>query len=76
MPYSAGDTLSRVHGASKYKGKQKRAFIAAFNRCYAKGTEESRCYAIAHHAAQGAGKGKGRGMDGDGLAEGKHHDDA
>jgi cation transport regulator len=57
MPYGSKDSLSKVHGASKYKGKSKRAFIAAFNSCYEKkGTEESRCYAIAHHAAQGAGK--------------------
>lgn len=58
VPYEQGDSLSRVHGAGKYKGKQKRAFIAAFDSCFKQGHEESRCYAIAHHAAQGAGKGK------------------
>jgi hypothetical protein len=73
MPYEKGDSLSKVHGASKYKGKAKSAFIAAFNSCFEKGGEESRCYAIAHHAAQGAG-GPGP-MDGDGMVEGAHHDD-
>lgn len=55
MPYQQGDSLSKVHGASKYKGKQKRAFIHAFNACYKTGSEEARCYKIAHKAAQGAG---------------------
>lgn len=56
MPYALGDSLSRVHGADKYKGAQKRAFIHAFNQCYEKtGHEESRCYRIAHTAAKQAG---------------------
>jgi hypothetical protein len=55
MPYEKGDSLASVRGADTYKGKQKSAFISAFNSCYESGGEESRCYAIAHHAAQSAG---------------------
>jgi len=59
MPYQQGDSLKKVKGADKYGGKSKRAFIHAFNACYEKGGEESRCFAIGHHAAQQAG-GKGK----------------
>jgi hypothetical protein len=54
MPYGPGDTVKSA-GAKKYKGKQMRAFKSAFNSCYEKGHEESRCFKIAHHAAKNAG---------------------
>lgn len=60
MPYEQGDSLAKVHGASKYTGKSKRAFIHAFNSCHKTGAEESRCFRIAHHAAQQAGGSKGK----------------
>lgn len=53
IPYGP-DTPVKAAGASKYKGKQLRAFKHAFNSCYEKGHEESRCFKIAHHAAKGA----------------------
>lgn len=52
MPYGPKDPLPA--SARRYTGKAARAFKAAFNACHAKaGNEESRCFAIAHHAAQG-----------------------
>lgn len=52
MPYGPNDKLPA--SAKAYKGKQARAFKAAFNACYEKGGEEARCFKIAHHAAKGA----------------------
>lgn len=59
MPYAIGDKLTNIHGASKYSGNAKRAFIHAFNSCHEKGGEEARCYKIGHFAAKQAGSKKG-----------------
>jgi len=55
MPYTNTQQLPKAQ-TDQYSEHQKRAFRAAFNSCYHAGKPESNCYAIAHAAAQQAGR--------------------
>lgn len=53
MPYASTKDLPKKQ-TDQYAPHQKRAFQAAFNRCYESGRPEANCFRIAHFAAQRA----------------------
>lgn len=53
MPYTSTSELPKAQ-TDQYSGHQKSAFRKAFNNCYNTGGGESKCFAIAHSAAQNA----------------------
>lgn len=56
MPYKTISDLPKAQ-VDQYTEHQKKAFLEAFNNaCKEYGNEESRAFAVAHHAAQQAGK--------------------
>jgi len=56
MPYSDIEDLPAAQTA-KYDRHQKEAFLKAFNSAYQEyGGDESRAFAVAHHAAKMAGE--------------------
>ena len=57
MPYASMRFLPSAQ-VKKYSRNQKRAFMSAFNSAHGSGKSEESCFAIAHSAAQGAGKKK------------------
>lgn len=59
MPYKSISELPQAQ-VQKYTQHQKKAFLEAFNNAYREyDGDESRAFAVAHHAAQQAG-GKAR----------------
>ena len=55
MPYDSVEDLPEAQ-VDQYSLHQKRAFLAAFNNAYEEyGHDESRAFAVAHHAAKQAG---------------------
>ena len=58
MPYREISDLPKAQ-TDQYSPHQKEAFLKAFNKAYEEyGHDESRAFAVAHHAAkQAAGKG-------------------
>jgi len=58
MPYKSISDLPKAQ-VKKYTKHQKEAFLAAFNNAYEEyDSDESRAFAVAHHAAQQASKKK------------------
>ncbi|MBT0962619.1 ChaB family protein [Denitromonas iodatirespirans] len=56
MPYSSISDLPDEQ-VQKYTQHQKKAFLKAFNNaCEQYGGDESKAFAVAHHAAQQAGE--------------------
>lgn len=56
MPYKTISELPKAQ-VDQYSEHQKKAFLEAFNNAYKEyGKDESRAFAVAHHAAQQAGK--------------------
>ena len=56
MPYNSVADLPKTQ-TDQYNAHQKEAFLKAFNSAYEQyGHDESRAFAVAHHAAQQAGK--------------------
>ena len=56
MPYKHISDLPKAQ-TDQYDEHQKEAFLKAFNNAYEQyGHDESRAFAVAHHAAQQAGK--------------------
>ena len=56
MPYKDISDLPQAQ-TDRYDRHQKEAFLKAFNNAYRQyGQDESRAFAVAHHAAQQAGK--------------------
>ena len=56
MPYKTIGDLPEAQ-VKKYTSHQKKSFLEAFNNAYEEyGHDESRAFAVAHHAAQQAGK--------------------
>jgi ChaB. len=56
MPYKTVSELPKAQ-VDQYDAHQKRAFLKAFNNAYKEyHHDESRAFAVAHHAAQQAGK--------------------
>lgn len=56
MPYKDISDLPQAQ-TDQYDDHQKEAFLKAFNNAYEQyGRDESRAFAVAHHAAQQAGK--------------------
>jgi cation transport regulator len=56
MPYKDIADLPKAQ-VDQYDGHQKEAFLKAFNSAYKQyGHDESRAFAVAHHAAQQAGR--------------------
>jgi cation transport regulator len=56
MPYSDISDLPAAQ-VDQYDRHQKEAFLKAFNNAYEQyGRDESRAFAVAHHAAKQAGK--------------------
>jgi cation transport regulator len=56
MPYKSISDLPQEQ-IQKYTTHQKKAFLEAFNNAYREyDGDESRAFAVAHHAAQQAGK--------------------
>ena len=59
MPYRTVEDLPKGQ-TDQYNAHQKEAFLKAFNNAYEQyGHDESRAFAVAHHAAQQAGKKEG-----------------
>lgn len=58
MPYQTIAELPQAQ-VDQYDQHQKRAFLEAFNHAYEEyGHDESRAFAVAHHAAKQAGRKK------------------
>ena len=58
MPYRSVSDLPRAQ-TDQYSAHQKEAFLKAFNNAYTEyGGDESRAFAVAHHAAKQAGEKK------------------
>jgi cation transport regulator len=56
MPYKAIRDLPKAQ-VEQYTAHQKKAFLEAFNNAYEEyGHDESRAFAVAHHAAQHASR--------------------
>jgi cation transport regulator len=56
MPYRSISDLPQAQ-TDQYSPHQKAAFLKAFNKAYEEyGHEESRAFAVAHHAAKQAGR--------------------
>jgi cation transport regulator len=56
MPYKSISDLPKAQ-VQKYSAHQKKAFFEAFNNAYKEyGGDESKAFAVAHHAAQQASK--------------------
>ncbi len=56
MPYKTISDLPKAQ-VQKYSAHQKKAFLEAFNNAYKEyGHDESKAFAVAHHAAQQASK--------------------
>jgi cation transport regulator len=56
MPYKTISDLPKAQ-VDQYTAHQKKAFLEAFNNAYKEyGHDESRAFAVAHHAAQQARK--------------------
>jgi cation transport regulator len=56
MPYKTISDLPKAQ-VQKYTAHQKKAFLEAFNNAYKEyGRDESKAFAVAHHAAQQASK--------------------
>lgn len=56
MPYKTIDELPKAQ-VDQYTTHQKKAFLKAFNNAYKEyGHDESRAFAVAHHAAKLADK--------------------
>jgi cation transport regulator len=56
MPYATIADLPKAQ-VDQYTHHQKEAFLKAFNNAYEQyGHDESKAFAVAHHAAQQAGK--------------------
>lgn len=56
MPYKTISDLPKEQ-VRKYTAHQKKAFLEAFNNAYEEyDHDESKAFAVAHHAAQQAGK--------------------
>lgn len=56
MPYKSISDLPKAQ-VQKYTTHQKKAFLEAFNNAYKEyGSDESKAFAVAHHAAQQASK--------------------
>ena len=56
MPYDDISDLPKAQ-VNQYHRHQKEAFLKAFNNAYEQyGHDESRAFAVAHHAAKQAGK--------------------
>lgn len=56
MPYKSIGDLPEAQ-VRKYTAHQKKAFLEAFNSAYKEyGYDESKAFAVAHHAAQQASK--------------------
>ena len=56
MPYKTISDLPKAQ-VQKYTMHQKKAFLEAFNNAYKEyGRDESKAFAVAHHAAQQASK--------------------
>ena len=56
MPYKSVSDLPKTQ-VQKYTAHQKKAFFEAFNNAYEEyGHDESKAFAVAHHAAQQASK--------------------
>ena len=56
MPYKSISDLPKAQ-VQKYTAHQKKAFLEAFNNAYKEyGGDESKTFAVAHHAAQQASK--------------------
>lgn len=56
MPYKTISDLPKAQ-VQKYTAHQKKAFLEAFNNAYEEyGHDESKAFAVAHHAAQQASK--------------------
>jgi cation transport regulator len=61
MPYRTVSDLPKAQ-TDQYSPHQKEAFLKAFNNAYEEyGHDESRAFAVAHHAAKQAGDKKGPG---------------
>ena len=58
MPYRSVSDLPKAQ-TDQYSAHQKEAFLKAFNNAYEEyGGDESRAFAVAHHAARQAGERK------------------
>ena len=56
MPYKTISDLPKAQ-VQKYTAHQKKAFLEAFNNAYEEyGHDESKAFAVAHHAAKQASK--------------------
>ena len=61
MPYRTVSDLPKAQ-TDQYTAHQKEAFLKAFNNAYVEYRhDESKAFAVAHHAAKQAGKGPGSG---------------
>ena len=61
MPYRTVEDLPKAQ-TDQYSPHQKKAFLEAFNNAYEEyGHDESRAFAVAHHAAKQAGSKEGPG---------------
>ena len=61
MPYHSVSDLPKAQ-TDQYNPHQKEAFLKAFNNAYEEyNHDESRAFAVAHHAAKQAGEKKGPG---------------
>jgi cation transport regulator len=61
MPYRTVNDLPKAQ-TDQYSAHQKEAFLKAFNNAYEEyHHDESRAFAVAHHAAKQAGEKKGPG---------------
>lgn len=61
MPYRTVSDLPKAQ-TDQYTAHQKEAFLKAFNNAYVEYRhDESKAFAVAHHAAKQAGKGPGPG---------------
>lgn len=61
MPYRTVADLPKAQ-TDQYNAHQKEAFLKAFNNAYVEYRhDESKAFAVAHHAAKQAGKGPGPG---------------
>ena len=61
MPYKLIGDLPKAQ-VQKYTTHQKKVFLKAFNNAYKEyGRDESKAFAVAHHAAQQASKKAGKG---------------
>jgi Putative cation transport regulator len=59
MPYQSVADLPKAQ-VDQYDAHQKDAFLKAFNNAFEEyGHDESRAFAVAHHAAKQAGKNSG-----------------